>query len=258
MNPRQQLRNMPIAERIAAAKAKTERLVRHVLYVLELHENNRIVFYSPTLASQIPTSHAANAFVVFQHGLYQFEIVRLCALWDSAEPEKENIPTVMELIDDPEIIEVLAAETASHWQRQPVSISNPSDDPSIHAIEVEAIRRSDHEFGEQQAQQTRNELRKCIDDSRAILASPKHASIMNLRDKHIAHALTETRRERRVGFVDPMKYGDEKDMLDTSLSIVQRLFSGVNGTSFDFDASRKIDRKNAEALWSACKFDIKR
>jgi hypothetical protein len=231
MNPRQQLRNMPIAERIAAAKAKTERLVRHVLYVLELHENNRIVFYSPTLASQIPTSHAANAFVVFQHGLYQFEIVRLCALWDSAEPEKENIPTVM---------------------------SNPSDDPSIHAIEVEAIRRSDHEFGEQQAQQTRNELRKCIDDSRAILASPKHASIMNLRDKHIAHALTETRRERRVGFVDPMKYGDEKDMLDTSLSIVQRLFSGVNGTSFDFDASRKIDRKNAEALWSACKFDIKR
>ena len=48
--------------------------------------------FSPVLASQIPRSYAANAFNVFQRGLHQFEIVRLCALWDAAEAEKENIP----------------------------------------------------------------------------------------------------------------------------------------------------------------------
>ena len=41
------------------------------------------------------------------------EIVRLCALWDSAELEKENIPTVIDLIDHPDVIAMLAEETAS-------------------------------------------------------------------------------------------------------------------------------------------------
>ena len=47
-------------------------------------------------------------------------------------------------------------------------------------------------------------------------------------------------------------------MLNASLPIVQKLYCWINGTSFDFENSRDIDRKNAEALWEACKFDIKR
>ena len=82
--------------------------------------------------------------------------------------------------------------------------------------------------------------------------------MMNLRNKYLAHSLTETRREREVGPVDPMKYGDERDMLNASLPIVEKLYCWINGTSFDFENSRGIHRKNAEALWEACKFDIKR
>ena len=78
-----------------------DRVLDHFLYVLELHANNRFVVYSPVLAAQIPTSLAAHAFKVFQRGMHQIEIVRLCALWDSADPDKENIPTVIELIDEP-------------------------------------------------------------------------------------------------------------------------------------------------------------
>jgi len=33
------------------------------------------------------------------------EIVRLCALWESRDPAKENIPTVIELIDDVTIMD---------------------------------------------------------------------------------------------------------------------------------------------------------
>lgn len=61
--------NMTTADRVTAAKAKTERVVDHLLYLLELHENKSIIFYSPTLSSQIPTSFAANAFNVFQRAL---------------------------------------------------------------------------------------------------------------------------------------------------------------------------------------------
>jgi hypothetical protein len=156
------------------------------------------------------------------------------------------------------VIEALAQETAAHWVGQEAGILNPSDDPKLSAMEVEAIRRNNDEFGEQQAQRARDELREAINKSRAISAAPKLASMMNLRDKYLAHSLTETRRERKVGSIDPMKYGDEREMLNASLPIVQSLFCWVNGSSFDFENSRKIDRENAKALWEACTFDIKR
>src|SRR4030088_456144 len=60
-----QIEKMTIAERVALAQEKTRRVVDHLLYLLELHENNAIVLYSPTLSAQIPLSFAAHAFNVF-------------------------------------------------------------------------------------------------------------------------------------------------------------------------------------------------
>jgi hypothetical protein len=243
-------------ERIAAAKQKTRRVVDHFLYLLELHENNAIILYTPTLSAQIPTSFAANAFNVFQRGLHQFEIVRLCALWDRAELEKENIPSIIELIDRSEVIERLVEETASYWSGAGGRILNPSDDPEIHAMELEALQRSNQEFGAEQAQKARDGLRKAISDARTIMASPQYASIMNLRDKHLAHSLSQTRREQKVGPLPAIKYGDERDMLNASIPIVEALYCWVNGTSISFEDSRRLDQKNAKALWGSCAFNI--
>src|ERR1700751_3319250 len=101
-------------ERINLAKAKMKKVIDHFPYVVELHANNSFMVFSPVLASQIPRSYAANAFNVFQRSMHQIEIVRLCAIWDSVDFDKENIATVVQLIDDDEIIETLAEETRSH------------------------------------------------------------------------------------------------------------------------------------------------
>jgi hypothetical protein len=85
MGGRDKIAKLTLPERIQAAKAKTASVVDHLLYLVELHENNALILYSPLLSSQIPTSHAANAFNVFQRGLHQIELVRLCALWDSID-----------------------------------------------------------------------------------------------------------------------------------------------------------------------------
>ncbi len=247
---------MTVPDRIKKAKEKTERVVDHLLYLLALHENNAIVVYSDTLSSQIPTSHAAHAFKAFQQGLHLFEIVRLCALWDRAEADKENIPTIVELIDHADIIEALAQETLAHWSE--TGGYTPSNDPELDALAEEGLQRSNEAFGQRQAQKTRDEVRKAITDVRAILNSPRLTGIMNLRDKHLAHSLTETRREKKTGPIAPMKYGDERKILFGSLPIVEALYCWVNGTSFSFADSQEIDRKNAEALWKRCTFDIQR
>jgi len=254
----EQIAAMPISSRVELAKKLTDRVTDHILYVLELHETNRIVLYSPALSSQIPESRAANAFQTFQRGLHQIEIVRLCALWDSADLVKENIPTVIELIDHPDVIDALAHETASHYANRPIAyMSDPLDEPEIRELVLEALRKDEQDFGNQQASMLRRDLDVAIAEARSILNSAKHASVMNLRDKHLAHSLSESRREQKAGFIDPMKYGDERVMLEASLRIATALMCWVKGASFDFEESRRIDRRNAEALWLGCTFKAK-
>src|SRR5262249_21997395 len=119
----QVLSDMTTKERAAMAKQKTERVVEHLLYLLQLNANNEVVLYSSTLSSQIPTSYAANAFNVFVGALGRFEIIRLCALWDRPEIDKENIPIIIKLVDDRDVIETLVEETRSYWQQKVVSCS---------------------------------------------------------------------------------------------------------------------------------------
>lgn len=244
------------AERIDLAKDKVKKVLDHFLYLIELHENNAIVVYSSTLSSQIPTSHAANAFNVFQRGMHQFEIVRLCALWDAAEIEKENILTVVELINSPEIVDMLAEEFRSYWTESEGTLLNPSNDPEIAVIEQEALRDSKNRFANEQASKARDGLRQVIFDARNIQGSARLVSVMNLRDKHLAHSLSRTRREIRIGSVGPMKYGDETALINASIPIVEGLYCWVNGTSFSIADSQEIDRTNAEALWHGCKFEV--
>jgi hypothetical protein len=254
---RDQIAVMSVLDRVEFAKKLTDRVTDHLLYVLELHETNRIVLYSPVLSSQIPTSHAANAFRTFQRGLHQMEIVRLCALWDGVDLQKENIPTVVELIDHPDVVDALAKKAASHWEGETGFVGDLPEEPETRAAVLDAIRASERDFGQQQAAVLRRDLSNAIAETRAMLASSTHASVMNLRDKHLAHSLTESRRETNVGQVDPMEYGDERVMLEASLRIATALMCWVKGSSIDFEESRRIDRANAEALWKQCTFDIK-
>jgi hypothetical protein len=251
------LEKLTRVERIDQAKAKMSGLLDHFLYVIELHANNSFVVYSPTLASQIPASFAANAFEVFQRSMHQIEIVRLCAMWDGADPQKENLPTVVELIDDSEIIEQLGDENMYYWSGKTAPIGNPSTDPDLAALEREAIAASERQFGSEQAAKAKRELRQAIADSRAIIASPRLASVMNIRDKHLAHSLGATRRERH-GPVQPMKYGDETELLNASIPIIECLYRWVNGKGFTIEDSQTIDQKNAEALWNGCTFKVLR
>jgi hypothetical protein len=77
---------------------------------------------------------------------------------------------------------------------------------------------------------------------------------MNIRDKHLAHSLETTWREKRDEPVQPMKPGDETELLNASMPIFERLYCWVNGKSFSIEDAQKTDQHNAEALWTGCKF----
>ena len=76
-----------------------------------MHESNAVVIYSRKLTEQIPRSYAAHAFNQVQRSMHLFEIIRLCALWDPPGTDRESIPTIVELFNEPALIEQIARET---------------------------------------------------------------------------------------------------------------------------------------------------
>lgn len=215
-------------KRIAEAKRITTRVVDHIQYLLDIHENNVIVLYSDTLSKQIPKSYAANAFNIFREAMHQIEVVRICALWDQPGLDRESILTVIELIDDPKVIEALADQARAGLPE---------------------------EIGKKRAERAAAGLRDAIKNAREQRGSERLKAIRNLRDKHIAHYLSETI-EEKTGTVGPMKVGDERVVLDASIPIVEALNSWVNNVALPLKEAQAIDRKCAEALWQACTFKI--
>jgi AbiU2 len=249
---------LPDSERIARAKTKMDKVLGHFINLAALHENNAIVVFSPTLASQISRSYAANAFNLFQHVMHDFELVRLCALWDRAGPDRVSIPTVVELIDHPRIIDGLADEERAHHASRESHNLNPSPDPELNALEEEAIRALQNQFAERQALRVRTELPEAIAAAKAILGSPRLKALRNHRDKHLAHSLSSTRLEKIGPPPPPVKYGYAGELFEASIPIVEKLHCWVTGKGFEIAQSRKISRRCAEALWNGCTFTVER
>jgi hypothetical protein len=251
MNGYRWIDKLTCEQRIELAKEKMVKVIDHFVYLIMLHANNDFVVYSSALSSQIPTSFAANAFNVFVRSMYHFEVIRLCALWDSVELQKENIPTVVELVDDDSIIDTLAERAGLPWKGDAM---NP-DPTKFTAAERQAIINTEKLSGIQAAIHARIDLKAAISDTRAILDSTQLTSLKNLRDKHLAHSLTATYREKH-GPIPPMEIGYETDLVKRSIPILEKLYRCVNGTSFSIEDSQMTNQENAKALWKGCKFTV--
>jgi hypothetical protein len=240
--------------RIEEAKRATKRVVDHAVDLLWINESNAVTLYSDVLAKQIPPSYAAHAFNVFRKAMFQIEIVRLCALWDKAKLslERETIPTVIELIDDPAVLTRLS-ETA----RAQYSVPVRDEDAARADSDVEVLNFYHAKAGQKWAERALAELQGAIASARNLQKSELLEAIRNLRDLHVAHNLSNAAKNKAAR-VETIKYGDEKRVLEETLSIITHLYCWINGVGFSFQASRKIDRKCVEGLWNNCTFRIER
>ena len=247
-------------DRVARAKSKTKALVNHAIDLLNLRAANDLIVYSPLLSSQIPTSHAANAFNFFQDGSLKFEIVRLCALLDHCRLDdfaKESIPAVIAMIDCPKVLETLEDERRLENRFQGVRSYDETESPAMRAAVESASRANQEEFANKQASKARFQLEFAIRSSRHIQSSSMLKSVRNFRDKYLAHSLEQTNWERRES-VGSMKYGYERRLLSRAIALVNALYLGVNGVSYGWAQSVRIARDNAEALWKGCTFKVLR
>ena len=98
-------------------------------------------------------------------------------------------------------------------------------------------------------------MHEAIAKANVVKTSPRLRSVINIRDKHLAHSLAQTASERN-GAVDPMRYGDGPCLLKETIKIVDGLHIGINGEGFQWEDAREMARRDAEALWKSCTFAV--
>ena len=253
--------NFTSGDRIRRAKHRASRLVDHILALFQMHEANRIVVYSDALARQIPRSFAAHAFNQFQMSMHLFEVVRLCALWDPVREDRESIPTILALVNTPALIDQLAADTYDHFIAQVAPRDlNPSTDPELEAAKRTWWEGYRVQRAEEEAAKARERLAVAAAQAEAVATSPELRSLRAFRDAHIAHNLDlpEPHIDEVALPARRVVCGDEAKVLEQTVSIADALQLGINGSSFDWEGSRAIARKNAAALWDGCTIHVKR
>ncbi|MGH1575504.1 hypothetical protein ACRAWG_38905 (plasmid) [Methylobacterium sp. P31] len=241
-------------DRIKIARARTDKLIDHIIEIFAMHEANTIVVYSPRIASQIPPSRAAAAFRRMQTSQLLFELIRLCALWDSPREDRESIPTILELLNKPEIVDRVVAEKHARFANDVFPRDqNPQQDPEIEEAKKAwwldyRARRAD-----QEAQTTRRQLQEAVDRAAQVRSGSYLNAMRGFRDAHVAHNLDAP---KRIEAAKGLRHGDERRLLRETVKIADRLHRALHNTSFTWLNSRRMARREARALWTGCTFDI--
>jgi hypothetical protein len=189
--------------------------------LIAISEANRLIVYSPILAAQIPRSYAANAFNVFQWSALNYEIVRVCALWDNPRRDRASIPTVLKLIEGRDCRPVI--EKALGPYPQDIIRNMRRLDRAVHVAEL-------------------------------VRASRFHAALREFRDEKVAHNLDFA---VRAVASRTLKYGYERRLLRASIAVVSNLNNALRDSSFMFDDAIGQSKRNAAALWNGCTFVVR-
>lgn len=243
-------------ERIETAKECIRILTDRVIQVISIAANNEIVSYSDSVSSTIPESYAAHAFRTVQDSLYFFGLIRLMSLWDNAATNAISIPTAVCLLDKTSIFKNIEDDYRNWYANKERHHLSPNADAAVQ-MEIERFLQDlQNEEAKKMSIHTRLKLTNAMDMAKLTYNDSSTKVIKNLRD-HLAHSLTKTRAELKTP-VEQAKYGQEKELLQKSISIIQDLYVTVNGTSFDI-AGEVFDQetKNARDFWESCDFNLK-
>lgn len=250
---REMISTMDILGRISLAGEKVEAIVSDLMGIVQTHENNAFLSYSPLLVDQIPKSYAANAFKDLQKNMLEHEVLRLCAFWDSLDLEKYCIATVVELLDNESVIRKIAEENSDSDLKTASSIKYEGLTVPKEVLEASVRRLADRSARETEAR-TIEGLTRAIKSARDFASSQFLKKAKEFRHK-IAHNLPWNQQLQQSN-VAQLKYGDEEALLDATISIVDDLAMPF-GKSHDWDGSRDISKVYATALWENCSFNIR-
>jgi hypothetical protein len=117
--------------------------------------------------------------------------------------------------------------------------------------------RSDRATSE--SDQVKQYLSAALERAKIIEECPEIKAFKDFRNCYIAHnlSLPEPSIDETTAAERPLRYHDEKKILEETVEIANDLHLGLNRAGFDWDGSRKIARDNASACGMDARFTSK-
>lgn len=248
---------MAPADRADLAATKIDRVIDLTTTLIQTHGNNQVINFSPLLSEQIPQSYGAHAFNDFQRGMFVHELTRLVALWDKPDLEKNSIPTVIALLNDPATLRYLlrAQLKRCYRDRGNTRILNKDElEPEYVVVSHKIIFKRNLRDTKQLF---RRRTRTVFGLGNAVIDSQRLANLSGYRDRHIAHNIDREldKMISRGKMYEPPQYAQAHRLLHTSCKIINAINGITRSAYFSFDSRFEIARKNADRLWQACKFE---
>ena len=235
------------SECLKKAGAHINKLVDVIREVIAVSEMNRHLVYSTHLSKQVSHTEAAHAYNVLQFTTFRYELLRLASCWDRASSERDSIPSVITLLDQkPVLIEV---ETQIRNWNAPSAVLNPSKDLKLRALEAKALFETQAQWAKEDVATGKLAVKAVLDKAKAIRDGDLLRALRQCRDRMIAHNLTIPVVSSGPE-IDNLKYGNEKLLLNETVSIVQKLHLWINGKDFDIEGEVTQNRsRQANAFW---------
>jgi hypothetical protein len=205
-------------ERIVAAKSKIEALVDRVIIGSYTRASNKCMQFP---AGKPGPSKAALCYNHLMASQYKYESLILASIWDGVGGNRNSIPTVIKLVDDPSIVACLrrAAEDQyeAHYQH----------------FRAEEVRKFDVRWRESLAIQTR------------VMADPNFGRLKEYRNFELAHSLHDP-----IVPIDPSQIRLAEPFWDDTISCVSNLQSAITlGGGALSDATERLHTEYAKDFW---------
>jgi hypothetical protein len=219
---------------------------------LAFHEAWKPAAYDTALHDRIGRSYAANTFRVIAAALRREVLLALMRLWDR-DSRAVRMKLIGETLAKPHIADTLAAEVVRQWD-QPIDPSTVADLPEQHRAQMlEAIRRSESNFGQEAADIQRARIAEAVSLIRKYVDGEGQETwrkLKRLRDKRLAHRDIEAKPATVLGAQSATDQEVENFYQDMA-KLIRLLKGAVERTSYNPDETAEIHAKNAGLFWAS-------
>lgn len=190
---------MEIRPSLTRARQKLDNLIKAVERVICVHELNAHIQYSGEFIKKVNKSFASNGLITIQNELMASELLGVCKIWDRYDFDGYSLTTIVEFAKEQSVRSELREEIASGG--------------CFHLKAADDFSRA-------------HSLASLSQKVNLIRESEVYTRTVNHRNKHIAHLLETTQREK-CGKIDAntrARYGDADFLLSEAKSCVTELF----------------------------------
>jgi hypothetical protein len=202
-------------ERIDAAKSKIEALVNRVIIGSFTRASNKCMQFPACKPG--PSKNAALCYNHLMASQYKYESLILASIWDGVGANRNSIPTVIKLVDDPSIVARLRRAFEAHNQH----------------FRAEQVSKFDVRWRESLAIQTR------------VMADPNFERLKEYRNFELAHSLHDPEVS-----IDPNQIRLAEPFWEDTITCVRNLQSAITlGGGALRDATERLHPECAKDFW---------